>query len=221
MKAPASFTQVEGWREAFEAAWARLSNARTDSLFPEVPTVVCGEPVRLLTLRDYTILSASGSPLINGGQYGVMHAIKVLWHLHATRRRWTAGGLMDRAAFALMARRVMRLMKYDETAIIADVSEFIDDAFLDMAGKSAKPKPTPPTQYPRKSLEISLCGEILKAYPSFTYVELRNMPLAQFWQWLHASRLQSDPDYRNDQLTDEVNRKAAAELNRLRNEEKK
>jgi hypothetical protein len=42
------------------------------------------------------------------------------------------------------------------------------------------------------------------------------MPLAQFWQWLHDARAFKNPEYRNRQLTDEVNGAACNELNRIR-----
>ena len=46
------------------------------------------------------------------------------------------------------------------------------------------------------------------------------MPLSQFWQWLHEARTAENPEYKNHQMTDLVNRQANAELNRLRREAK-
>jgi hypothetical protein len=227
---PRSFTEVAGWREAFRDAAQRLDEVRTGSLFPEVPTLLCGEPVRPLTLRDWTLLDQADSPLVAGGEVGLGHCTTLIWLLSP---RYLPGcGARARMRRALLVGRVYRANRYDEGAVIKQVLRFVDDAFLDLPGRFSKGKPgggISPTQWPRKAQEIELCGEIMRAYPSFTYAELRAMPLAQFWQWLHDARASTVEQirihapgaidsYRNYQLTDEVNAQACDTLNRLRRE---
>jgi len=213
---PRSFTEVAGWRESFRAAAKRLDEVRVGSLFPDIAETLCGESVRLPSLADWTILDQADNPLVCGGRVELRHCANFIWLLSS---RFIRDGRRARWRRAALTWRVMRWAKFDERVAIDAVLSFVDDAFLDMPGHfSATParKGVSATQWPRRAQEISLCGEVMQAYPSFTYAELRAMPLAQFWQWLHAARASKIPDYRNYQLTDEVNQAACAELNRLR-----
>ncbi len=225
MPALTSFTQVEGWRESFEAARVRLDETRTDSLFPEIPSDLCGERVRAFTLKDWTVLAASGNPFVVGGSCTIEHASNILWQLRTGALQWMTGnGRIVKVLRGEILNRCLRRYECDELAVVAEVSVFMDDAFLDMPGRFVKGKENGPSTLPRWSDEVAVCGEIMAQFPSFRYEDLRTMPLAQFWQWLHRARKKEDPEYRNDQLTDEVNRKALGELRRLRKidaEEKK
>lgn len=222
--APRSFTEVPGWREAFRDAAKRLDEVRTGSLFPDLPTQVCGEPVRLFSMQDWTVLDQADNPLVAGGAVSLAHCCNLLWLLSPRYRRdgWIARFLRRRLSL-----RVLRRAGYDEAKVIHEVMDFVDDAFLDWPGRFAAPSKSggiSPVQWPRKAREIELCGEVMQAYPSFRYEELRAMPLAQFWQWLHDARgvlferAGSKTPYRNYQLTDEVNQQACDEANRLRRE---
>lgn len=210
-----SFTQVPGWREEFERAKKRLSETRTDSLFPEIPEVLCGETVRAFSLRDWTIMEQAGNPLVSGGHATADHASNVLWLLRAGWRARIKEGRLARFLRAFTLNRVLQRYNYDELAVVADVATFIDDALLDMPGRSSRPAPFDPTKEPRFSSDINICGEIMGAFPAFDFHTLHTMPLAQLWQWLHRARKLRDPEYRNDQITDEINRKALGEKNRI------
>lgn len=196
----------------------KLDNVRTDSLFPSLPHTLLGREVRSFTLADWTLLHAAKNPYVAGGQATAAHAVSVLWILsqprHRIDTRWT------RFRRSWLTWRVMKRYAFDEARIIDEVREFVGDAFLDMPGRFAvtEKRGTNPVHWPRKTMEVELCAEIIAEFPSFTREDLRWMPLAQFWQWLHAARVLRVPDYRNYQLTDSVNSQAIMELNRLRAE---
>lgn len=219
--APTSFMQIEGWRESFEAARVRLDETRTDALFPEIPTQLCGEWVRAFTLKDWTILADAGNPFVVGGPCEIKHASNILFQLRTGCLRWVKHGRVADALRGQTLKRVLTRYGFDELAVVADVGTFIDDAFLDMPGRFGKAAPASVTDLPRYADEVALCGEVMAQFPSFHHEDLRNMPLAQFWQWLHRARKKADPEYRNDQLTDHVNRQALGELNRIRKAAKK
>lgn len=209
-----SFRDVPGWRESFRESAQRLDEVRTGSLFA-FPQRICGEPVRALTLADWTVLDQADNPFVAGGVLTVAHAANILWLLSPGFRydgRWA------RFKRGLLVGRVMRRMGCNEAAIIEEVDRFIDDAFLDAPGRfSGKPgKGLDAVNWPRKSLEVELCAEVMNQFPALTFDRLRSMPLALFWQWLHEARAKKNPDYRNYQLTDAVNTRANSEFNRLR-----
>lgn len=218
MTLPASFTQVEGWREAFAEAADTLSETRAGSLFA-FSEEVCGVSTRPLSLRTWTILHILRNPLVCGGTLTTAHALHALWIM---REGWQWVGEDTRLARVLRKARgayVLHLAGYDEQRVCDEVCAHVDSAFLDSPGrfaKSSEPTPANPVHHPRASLEIQLTGEVMAAFPSFRFDELRNMPLAQFWQWLHRARKLRDPEYRNDQLTDQVNRDYLKKLNALR-----
>jgi hypothetical protein len=213
---PRSFREVAGWREAFMEAAEKLDNVRTDSLFPSLPHSLLGREVRAFTLADWTLLHAAKNPYVAGGEPTAAHAVSVLWILSAPQHRLDSR--LNRFRRSLLTWRVMKRCAFDEARIVQAVSDFIDDAFIDMPGRfsaSAK-RGTNPVHWPRKSHEVELCAEVMAQFPAFTREALRWMPLAQFWQWLHAARALRVPDYRNYQLTDSVNSQAVLELNRMR-----
>lgn len=226
---PRSFTEVAGWREAFREAARRLDEVRTGSLFPEIPATLCGEPVRAFTLRDWTILDQAENPLVAGGRVSVESCCVLLRLLRAKPGKPASAGKIGMFRRALFVARVIRRNRYDESAVVTKCIRFIDDAFLDHPCRfAAKTEPSgcSPTTWPRKAQEIDLCAEVMRMYPSFSYDELRSMPLAQFWQWYHAARAAEIDNmrvhapglsgYRNYQLTDKVNADACARLNQMR-----
>lgn len=221
---PRTFSEVPGWRESFREAARRLDEIRTSSLF-DIPSPLCGERVRPLTLADWTVLEHVQNPFVSGGVRTVPHAVKIVWILS---RKRCADSRITRFRQAWLLAKILRTARYDELAIIEEVDRFIDDAFLDMPGRFSAPAKGAgrnAVNWPRKAMEIELCAEIMAQFPSFTYAELRGLPLAQFWQWLHEARAQFSlkndmPAYRNHQLTDEVNLRANDEVNRQMREAK-
>ena len=215
MTLPRSFTEVAGWREAFRAAAKRLDEVRVGSLFTSL-TLLCGEPVRAFCLRDWAVLDQAGNTFVAGGMRETMHALKVIWLVHD---EWQPRGKKaDKAQMAMM-RRVMLRYKGDEFAILKEVEDYLDDAFLDMPGRySEKKGGCGPTNWPRMAYEVEACAEIMSAFPSFRFEELFTMPLAQFWQWLNAARRKADPEYRNYQETDAVNARALRVVNEAKRE---
>ena len=214
---PRSFTQVEGWREDFDRAAEKLKEARVGSLFPHTEELL-GVRVRALTLRTWTILDLTGNSLVRGGELRTADCLRALWVLRADwlwvketsklakfLRRWRAAGILRRAGG-------------DESRIRELVAAHIDYGFLDMPGRfnTEEPEAPNPVHHPRISLEIRLASEVMEAFPSMNFEELRDIPLAQFWQWIHRARAIEDPKYRNDQLTDMVNRRYLGKLNAMR-----
>lgn len=216
---PRTFSEVPGWRESFREAARRLDEIRTGSLFPSIADTLCGERVRALTLADWTILEHAQNPFVSGTVRTVPHAVKIVWMLS---RKRCGDSRITRFRQAWLVGKILRRARYDELGIIEEVDRFIDDAFLDMPGRFSPPSKEggrSAVNWPRKAMEIELCGEIMAQFPSFTYADLRALPLAQFWQWLHEARAQFSlknnlPTYRNHQLTDEVNLRANEEVNR-------
>lgn len=223
MKPPASFTQVEGWRESFDAARQRLEDTRTVSLFAEIRHDLCGETVRAFTLRDWSIMRDAKNPIIVGGEVLIEHAVSALWILRADHLK-AGNGRWSRFLRSMKMARVVWRHRNNKQAIIDAVCDFIDDAFIDLPGRfnpnTSKAVAFNPSTAERTVFEVSLSAEIMRAFPSFSFESLRTMPLAQFWQFLHEARIKENPDYRSPQLSDLVNRNAVRHLNQLRRESK-
>ena len=223
MRPPRSFTEIEGWRESFQAAAKKQEAIRASSLFPEVPQTLCGEEVRALTLADWTLLSMMArSPFFVGGFPDFKHASNVIWILRRNHRDCGHGWRSRWLRRCQLAKLLMRYKgRVDDIA--TEVAAFIEDAFLDIPGNfapDAKKQGFTPSRMPHVAAEVTFCGEIMARFPSFRFEDLRRMPLSQFWQWLHEARTAENPEYKNHQMTDLVNRQANAELNRLRREAK-
>ena len=214
---PRSFTQVEGWREDFDAAASRLREVLIGSLFPRSEQLL-GVQVRALTLETWTILDLTGNSLVTGEVVTTADCLRALWILRAD---WRWVGERSRLAKFLRhwrGNRVLARVGYDEEKLKDLVAAHIDYGFVDMPGRFNPESSAPPNpvHHPRLSLEIHLASEVMEQFPAMSFAELRTMPLAQFWQWLHRARKIEDPEYRNDQLTDQVNRVYCRRLNALR-----
>jgi hypothetical protein len=212
---PRSFTEVTGWRDAFKDAARRLDEIRTGSLF-DLPHDLLGESVRSLSFADWTLLEQADNPLVVGGQVSVAHASNLVWLLSPHFRR---NCLRARISRRILLWRIVLRYRFNELEIVSQAKAFVDDSFVDMPGYFATGSGgTSPTEWPRKTTQVDLCAEIMAQFPSFKFDELRTMPLALFWQWLHAARSKKYPEYRNYQLTDAVNTAAMSELNRIKRE---
>ena len=214
---PRSFTHIDGWAEDFAEAATTLREARIGSLFPRTEELL-GVRVRALTLKTWTILDLTGNSLVTGGEVRTVDCLRALWIL---RTDWLAVEETSKLAKFLRywrSGRVLARVGYDEAKIQDLVSRHIDYGFLDMPGRfnSVQATPPNPVNHPRISLEIQLASEVMESFPSMRFEDLREMPLAQFWQWLHRARKLGDPEYRNDQLTDQVNRRYLGKLNAMR-----
>lgn len=214
---PRSFTQVEGYREDFDAALKKQHEVRTFSLF-RYSDVLFGVRVHPLSLRTWTILDLKGNSLVRGGEVKADDCINALWILRA---EWLKVGEATRLAKFLRvfrANRILHRAGYNHHAIKSEVAAYIDDAFLDMPGRfnETPSDPLNSIHRPSVSLEVQLASEVMQKFPSMTFGELRNMPLAQFWQWLNRARKIDDPEYKPDQLTDQVNRRYVGRLNAMR-----
>lgn len=227
-KIPKSFTQVEGWREEFSAAWRQQEETRAESLFPAIKIEVAGEPVRPFSLRLWTVLEAAGNPFVAGGAVSEGAAVSLLWVCR--RPSWAdALGLrwLDRLRRrALVCRAALRKIRSGAAMdVVAEVDAYVEAAFMD-APRSADKKASGfnPTQMPRRHFAVEMVGEIIAEFPALSSDALMDMPLAQFWQWLHSSRCRvaarNGEEYRNQQPTDRVNRRANAKLNQMRREAK-
>ena len=214
---PRSFTHIEGWREDFEAAAKTLREVRTVSLFDHADEIL-GVRVRPLTLKTWTILDLTGNSLVTGMHPKTEDCLRALWVLRADWLGVKDTSSLARAIRAWRSASVLRRANYDEDKIKKLVADHVDSGFLDMPGRfSTGPmEPSNPVHYPRLSLEVHLASEVMAQFPALSFEMLREMPLAQFWQWLHRARKVEDPEYRNDQLTDQVNRVYCRRLNAMR-----
>lgn len=225
MSLPKSFTQVEGWREEFSAAWRAQDTARTEALFPDLPREVAGEPARALTLRLWTILDAADNPFVGGGEMSVAAATSLLW---VVRKPSPFVDSLFSPWFTRFLRRclIWRVAIRERQGVdtVGEVAAFVEEAFMDAPAADGKTPAFNPVQMPGKHFAVSLCSEVLAEFPAFTTDALLDMPLAQFWQWFHAAREQASArngrDYRHLQPTDRVNRAANRKLNAMRKADK-
>lgn len=213
---PRNFTEVAGWREAFREAAEALDKTRTASLFATTEDFF-GIPLRPLSLRDWSLLTALQNSYVLTGPRQLKDALWVAWYLS---EQYIPGGTAK--ATRSMRRffgKAVELAQGNVFAILERMDKIFDDAFIDSPGRFSGGKKASghsPTNWPRTHAEIALCGEVLTQFPSFTHTQLATMPLAQFWQWLAEARMRANPEYRHYQYTDAVNSAANERLNELR-----
>jgi len=175
---------------------------------------VCGRDVRWPTLDDWVIFEAAKNPFFVGGERTISDASNILWRLGA---HYGQPGCVSKFWRRYTLARIMGFAKGDADLVCAAVGKFVDDAFLDCPGtfsfRTGAEAAASAVSWPRKSYPVDLCGEIMSRFPSFTFSDLRALPLPMFWQWLHLSRETENPEYRPTQLTDWVNMQATAKFN--------
>jgi hypothetical protein len=217
---PSSFTEIEGWREDFDAAKAQLREVRDSSLFA-LPDVVCGCSVLPITLKTWSVLDAIESPLVCGGEVTCADALRALWILRADWLGVPEGSRRAKFLRGFRANMTLRACGYDERFIVYAVTQHVESGFMDMPGRfSTGSTPEDPANPSRVNVQILMAGEVMAEFPAWTFEALREIPLAQFWQWLARARKSTNPEYRGDQLTDQVNRRYLGKLNALRRAER-
>lgn len=117
------------WEQKYARLWAEeraREEARREQAFLDLPHIVCGEPLRSLAAIDWVVLNGIKSPFVCGGQPTAGDIGVMLWWLHEDNDRTeTRANLKRRAA---MLRRIAGL---PFVASVAEINDYIDEAFLD------------------------------------------------------------------------------------------
>lgn len=108
---------VEEYRRAVEQ-----ENEARDIAFLDVPEVVCGKPVRAMTVQDVIMLDGLASPFVCGGEsLEPKDVVMFLWYLNPKR----TGSRLAQWRFSFSCRN----LKFIESVL--EVQEFVARMFMD------------------------------------------------------------------------------------------
>lgn len=194
----------------FEELRAREERYRAEA-FVELPRIVAGESIRVMTARDLHLLDGSGNAFVCGLDPAAGHLAAFLWQLHA--RRPAAAGLLGAWRYGRFLGRLRRRSR-SYLAAIQSVREYLDFIFFDAPGGGCSSGDTRPFG---GSFLVPLLGVLAAELGSCDPLSGRawaDVPLPQIFQWQKfcARRIQGK-DYVDRNRSDRLLSDFAAELN--------
>jgi hypothetical protein len=172
----------DNYAERFAALREREDQARAEA-FVELPRMVAGEPLRLMTARDLHLLDGAANVYVCGGdptadENAEGHLAALLWQLHAQRPAFAG----IRSAW-FYGRFMGRLRRRSRSYIrsLEEVRDYLDFIFFDA------PKNDDTDRRPfGGSFLVPLLGAVAAEFGSFDPVTGRpwgDVPLPQIFHW--------------------------------------
>ena len=136
---------------------------RTDAFADDVTFEVCGEPLRLMTPKDFVWLDGLDNPFVVGGAEAELSDFcEFIWALHALNdpKRPVVSAYRN----GRMRNRVTNYMAtHDEWDMVAEIYDYIDRVFLeasDGTGKSDDKEKRPPTVHDIAPLVVAAAAAV-------------------------------------------------------------
>lgn len=201
----------ERFAPRFAAAQAREEAWRAEA-FVELPRVIAGEPIRLMTARDFHLLDGVGNALVCGTPPTLGDVAAFVWHLHAARS--ARGGLRDAWHHGRFLGRLRRHVRRGTfLPLVEALREHLDFLFLDapLASGARESRPF------GASFLVPLlgsCAAELGPRDPFAGRAWGDVPLPQLFVWrkLAAARAQGS-DFVDRSPSDRIMSEFAAALN--------
>lgn len=161
---------------------AQADADRRDLAFlTDAPRVLCGVPVKALTLRHLILLFLSRSPFVCGGQVRVEHVIQFI---DIVSVGFEAG--KSKVQRARRHKLIERMLRAKFAAAIKQIDEFMDDAWKDRASRRS----SGPAEV--VSIADAMVHEFAWAYGWMVDYTL-DRPLAQLYALLRHIAREHDP----------------------------
>jgi hypothetical protein len=185
------FDQIPGYREAVE----REGLIRVQSYLP-TPELICGIPIKPLTLEHVAMLEAIGSPFVSGGPVFPHDIAAALWILS-----------VDYKPNAWWKRRrfLRRVGKLSFTALLSGLDQYIADTVQDSPPSSAS------RRVPICCNAAAIVDRLANEY-GWSEREILRIPLKRVFQYLKLQTKRSGGITFNP--SDKVRGKWLAEQNR-------
>lgn len=196
--APATFDEV--WAKEFApviAARVELEAQARAEAFVDLPRVVCGEPIWLMTPAHLLILDGFENPfVVAGGEPDVFDRAQFIWELHATNDHtdrlanlWRRERMIRRLSRRALEPDCEEIASYT-ARIFQDLSSVEHSALI--TGDSALK--APPKIYFLSSLLVGAAADVGPIDP-MSMKPLSQTPLPRLYQYAKASaRMKGDAD---------------------------
>jgi len=193
---------VIDWRKlpGYAEAEGKECEAR-DFVWSGCNAIVCGEPIRIMTVRDWRILAVAGNPYVVGGDALEEHDLMLLWWLSPMR----SDKKKERASFCRKIAQIDAEQRADE------ISEYIELIFLD-----SPPRSDGPYQAHRSSAQECGIVDRLAFEYGWTDEHILSLPLPRAFQLLNridARKTGENIDFHP--LTDKIRGQFMAALNEI------
>jgi hypothetical protein len=178
---------------AYQQTLAEQNARRTDAFADDVTFEVCGEPIRLMTPRDFVWLDGLENPFVVGGAEAEIGDFQeFLWVLHAQND--PSRPILSAFRNGRMRNRVASYMAtQDEWQMVAEIYDYIDRVFLDAGEAKAKPDAgaertkRPPTVHDIAPLVVSACAAVGPVDP-MNGRSIGDTPIPRLIQYQRAAR---------------------------------
>jgi len=180
--------QIPGYREAL----AKEAELRDSALLDAY--LICGIPVRALTLRDVLVLLASKSTVLSGEEPTNADIAAFLWMLQPNFWRWKNAGELpivgsliawcERRARRKLTRRLRALVRGE---VIASLNDYLDAIFLDMPASTGGARNAPVS-----SFGVSITNYLAETY-GWSRDSILQMPLPEVYQHIKQIELNRNP----------------------------
>jgi hypothetical protein len=180
MRGGMSLNRIPGYAEAVAKARSK-QNAQRDNAWKNIPCMVWGLPVRIMTVQDYIILEHYGSPFVFRNLPTDADVAFFLWALSPECLKWNSRKyfpfLRSLAAWRFSRKIVKRLKQKPEQfeEVVKSIFDYVENIFID----------APPSVQKSNSSGVSYLAswfDMMQSEYSFDMREIWNMPLPQLFQ---------------------------------------
>lgn len=180
--------------------------ARREQAFLDVPAIIAGEPLRMMTPRDLLLLNGADSPFVCTGEPEAGDVAMFFWVLHEDNdgtQSW-----LNRRRRAQMIKRLAP-RSFDE--LVAALREYVDEVFQDApAGDVGKEEKRPLGTCFLAPLVVSLALET-----GWSQNEILGTPLPRLFQYSKAIRARAQgKEFTDFSPSDRLTNEFLCELNR-------
>lgn len=198
----------ELWATKFARRFAEeqaAEEARREQAFLDIPTDVCGEPLRLMTPQDLLILNGINSPFVCPREEQAVDVPIFLWVLHAANdgaKTWRNRRRRD----AMIKRVAVRSF----ASCIKEITDYVDGIFLDApAGGGSDTERRPLGACFLAPLIVSLAVET-----GWAQKEIMGTPLPRLFQYRKAIRARElGKEFKDFSPSDRLTGEFLSELN--------
>lgn len=181
---PEQIASIEAEYDSRIAAALRETEERRDAILVSVPFMICGVPLRILTLDDYLTLSVQGNAHVchipvpeaapEAASFWTTHDVMLIWYLSPGFSASPAA----RAAFFKQA------VLFDPIERAHGVGEYLRAVFADAPrGPTVVPGEAPPPDPVGVSFAIHWIATLAQRFP-WSRAEIRALPLPELFQYL-------------------------------------
>lgn len=184
-------------------------DARREQAFLDIPAMVAGEPLRMMTPRDLLLLNGAESPFVCSGNIEPADVALFFWVLHEDNY-----GALSWANERRRAKVLRRISKRGFIALVSAARAYVDEVFQDAPqGATTTDERRPLGTCFLAPLVVNIALET-----GWSQNEILNTPLPRLFQYAKAIRARSlGKEFTDFSPSDRLTNEFLCELNKQQN----